>query len=390
MICIARTFGAPDSVPAGSTERSASIAAHLRPQLAADARDDVDHVRVGLDGHERLDLDGAVLADAPEVVAAEVDEHHVLGALLLVRQQVGGDRDVGVGVGPARPRAGDRAGRGAAAGDGDERLGRGADDLEVLEVEEVHVGRRVDRPQAAVDRERLDRARRRPALARHDLEGVAGVHVLDDAGHHRLERLARHVGLELRLGALRVRLGARQRAGQALAHLGDPLAGARLATASARGLVTASLGLVAVGVGEDRDRVLEVVERDQHVGEHQRHVRQAEHVGVGLGQRLDRADAVVAEEPDRAAGERRAVGERRLAVLGDLGGGDGVGVAAVGEAPAHDLARLDADERVAARRAGPARPTRAGMTGPEPRSFRNAETGVSVSAMKVSVTGMTL
>ena len=26
MICIARTFGAPDSVPAGSTARSASIA----------------------------------------------------------------------------------------------------------------------------------------------------------------------------------------------------------------------------------------------------------------------------------------------------------------------------------------------------------------------------
>ena len=26
MICIARTFGAPDSVPAGSTERSASVA----------------------------------------------------------------------------------------------------------------------------------------------------------------------------------------------------------------------------------------------------------------------------------------------------------------------------------------------------------------------------
>ena len=26
MICIARTLGAPDSVPAGSTERSASIA----------------------------------------------------------------------------------------------------------------------------------------------------------------------------------------------------------------------------------------------------------------------------------------------------------------------------------------------------------------------------
>ena len=93
--------------------------------------------------------------------------------------------------------------------------------------------------------------------------------------------------------------------------------------------------------------MLEVVERDQHVGEHQRHVGQAEHVGVRLAERLDRAHAVVAEEADRAAGERRAVGERRLAVLGDLGGGDRVRVAAVGEAPAHDLARLDADERPA-------------------------------------------
>ena len=222
-------------MPAGSTERSASIALHLGAQLAAHAGDDVDHVRVGLDGHERLDLDGAVLADAAEVVAAEVDEHHVLGALLLVGEQVGGDRDVGVGVGPARAGAGDRARRGGAAGDRHERLGRGADDLEVLEVEEVHVGRRVDRAQPAVDRERLDRARRAPALARDDLEGVAGVHVLDDPGDHRLERLARHVGLELRLGALGVRLGARQRAGQALAHLGDPLAGARLAVGARRG-----------------------------------------------------------------------------------------------------------------------------------------------------------
>ena len=34
----------------------------------------------------------AVLADAAEVVAPEVDEHHVLGALLLVGEQALGDR----------------------------------------------------------------------------------------------------------------------------------------------------------------------------------------------------------------------------------------------------------------------------------------------------------
>ena len=67
------------------------------------------HVAVGLHRHEVLDLDGAVLAHAPEVVAPEVHEHHVLGALLLVLEQLAGDADVLLGVGAARPRAGDRA-----------------------------------------------------------------------------------------------------------------------------------------------------------------------------------------------------------------------------------------------------------------------------------------
>ena len=180
----------------------------------------MDQVRVGLDGHERLHLDGAELADAAEVVAAEVDEHHVLGALLLVGEQVGGDRLVLLGVAAARAGARDRAGRRAAAGDGHERLGRGADDLEVLEVEEVHVRRRVDRPQAAVDGERVGVDLRGPALRGHDLEGVARVDVLDDPGDHRLERLARHVRRELRLGA-DAALEPRQRAGEPLAHLVD-------------------------------------------------------------------------------------------------------------------------------------------------------------------------
>jgi hypothetical protein len=92
MICMARTLGAPDNVPAGSTERRASIAPDVLAQAPRDVGHDVDDVRVGLHAHEGLDLDRAVLADPPEVVAAEVDEHHVLRALLLVREQLGGDR----------------------------------------------------------------------------------------------------------------------------------------------------------------------------------------------------------------------------------------------------------------------------------------------------------
>ena len=215
--------------------------------------------------------------------------------------------------------------------------GRGAHELEVLEVEEVHVGRRVDRAQAAVDRERLGRGGRRPALRRHDLEGVAGVDVLDDPRHHRLERLARHVGLELRLGP---GLGgrARQRAGEPLADLAD-----RLLRALVGGLV-----LVDVGVGEDRHRVLEVVEGDDDVGQHERHVGQADRVGVDGRQALDGAHAVVAEEADRAAREGDRLVGRRLPEAADLGRRQRVRVAAVGQAPAHHLARLVADERPAA------------------------------------------
>ena len=308
MICIARTFGAPDSVPAGSTRRSASSAPTLVAQRADHARDDVHHVAVVLDRHEVLDLDAAVLAHAAEVVAAEVDEHHVLGALLRVGEQLLGDPPVVLGVRPARARAGDRAGRDVAAGDGDQRLGARAGDLEVAEVEEVHVRARVDGAQAAVDRERLDRDRRRPALRGHDLVGVAGVDVLDDPRDHRLELLAGHVRLE------RGRLPVAPPGGRAGRGTGPASRQRTSAIVSSARRVGGLEVLVGVDVGEHRDRVLEVVEHDERVGEHQREVGQAERIGVRLAERLDRAHEVVGEEPDRAAGERRQV--RRAAPRG--------------------------------------------------------------------------
>ena len=140
----------------------------------------------------------AVLADAAEVVAAEVDQHHVLGPLLGVVDQALGEAAVLLLVCAARVGAGDRPRLDPVAADLDQRLRRGAGDLEVAELEEVHVGRGVDRAQAAVDREGLDRRRRREALRGDDLEGVAGVDVLDDPRDRGFELLALHVGGEAR------------------------------------------------------------------------------------------------------------------------------------------------------------------------------------------------
>ena len=67
-------------------------------------------VAVGLDLHQLVDDHAAVLAHAPEVVATEVDEHHVLGALLLVGEQLQRDPPVLLGARPARTGARDRLG----------------------------------------------------------------------------------------------------------------------------------------------------------------------------------------------------------------------------------------------------------------------------------------
>ena len=54
----------------------------------------------------------------------------------------------------------------------------------------------------------------------------------------------------------------------------------------------------------------QVVEDKHRVGDHQCHVGEAELIGVGLAERLDRAHQVVAEEADGAACERRQVLDR--------------------------------------------------------------------------------
>ena len=49
---------------------------------------DVHHVGVALDHHQLAHLDGARLADAAQVVAAQIHQHHVLGPLLGISQQL--------------------------------------------------------------------------------------------------------------------------------------------------------------------------------------------------------------------------------------------------------------------------------------------------------------
>src|SRR5690606_6555122 len=76
-------------------------------QAAAYVAHDVVHVGVTLHHHQLVDLDAAGAADAAEVVALEVDQHHVLGALLGMADHLADALDLVVTRKP-RPGAGDR------------------------------------------------------------------------------------------------------------------------------------------------------------------------------------------------------------------------------------------------------------------------------------------
>ncbi len=228
----------------------------------------------------------------------------MLGPLLRVGQQPFGVGAILLLVAAARVGPGDRPGLDPPPGHLDERLRRCAGDLEVSEVEEVHVWRGVDRPQPPIDRERLDGAVGAEALGGDYLERVARADVLDDPRDVRLELLAGQVRPPLdRPVAGPGRMAARaawDRAAETLAGRFDQPDGALV-----RGPDPVR---AAERESDDRDLVLVMVEGDDQLADHQRQVGEPERVGVRIAERLDGADQVVAEQADGAAGERELIG----------------------------------------------------------------------------------
>ena len=93
-------------------------------QPAAHVGDDVMHVRIGLGDHVFVHRHAARLADAAEIVALEVDQHDVFGALLRMRHEFGGIAPILLGDAVARARAGDGPRRDLAARDAQQPFGR--------------------------------------------------------------------------------------------------------------------------------------------------------------------------------------------------------------------------------------------------------------------------
>ena len=252
--------------------------------LSEHPRDDVHHVRVALDVHEPLDPDRARRAHAGEIVAGKVDQHHVLGPLLVGRHQLGLHGVILGSVAAAGPGAGDRPQLAfPVCPQPHVGLGRGADQLEGAEVQQEHVRRRIHRPQRPVERKGGCLGGTVHALAGQDLERVAGGDVLLGSLHDLEVAVVGNLGSGLagdhRLGCFH-RLGGAQRGHDPFHRLGF------------------------TGNG---DHPADVIECHHRVGQHEPGAGNVGIVGVGRGQldRLQLRDPVVADVSDRSPNERR-------------------------------------------------------------------------------------
>ena len=112
----------------------------VRGQFAAHVGDDVNDVRITFDRHQLVDFDAADRGDPADVVAAQVDQHDVLGALFGVGEQIGFELALFFRGGAAAACAGDGAQLDGIAGEPNHRFGRGADDPKILQLQIEHVG----------------------------------------------------------------------------------------------------------------------------------------------------------------------------------------------------------------------------------------------------------
>ena len=144
-------------------------------------------VAVALDEEAVGHLHRADLGDAADVVAAEIEQHQMLGALLRIGEQFRAERGVLLGRLAAPARAGDRADRHLALAHAHQDFRARDDDLEAAEIEEAEIGRRIDAPQRAIERERRQIEAAGEALRQHDLERVARDDVLLRPRDHRQE-----------------------------------------------------------------------------------------------------------------------------------------------------------------------------------------------------------
>ena len=259
---------------------------------------------IPVDHHVIGDFDRADLGNSTEVIAAEIDQHVMLGKLLLIGKQLVLERLILLRRFAARTGAGHRESRQTAILQAHERFRRGAHDLISVNGKEHHVRRGVGGAEHAVRRKQavLIRTGELPRL--HGLKNIAVKDVFaglfHDIGVLRLGDIASEVRpagcLERRKRGLvvdqrRHALERRTRLAVILHHA------------------------VGLHVDHEHDLLLEVVVRDDLVEQHQ--VEIVPCAALDMEGRLRVAEHRIREVAHKAARERRLTLEPRCVILAE-------------------------------------------------------------------------
>ena len=96
-------------------------------------------MRIALHKHQFAHLNGAILAHAAQIVASQVNQHHVLGALFFVGQQFGFELLVFGFIGAARLRSRNGTVAQLALFHPHQHLGRGTKNSPLAHAQKVHI-----------------------------------------------------------------------------------------------------------------------------------------------------------------------------------------------------------------------------------------------------------
>ena len=192
-----------------SVERVLAVSQHAR-----DVRGDVHHVAVAFDDHHVRQFDAPILCHTSNVVASQVDEHHVLGPFLGIGEQFFGQPFVFFVVVSARPGARQRSYRDDTIHHAAHDLRRAADECHGGRTHKKHERTGIHDSQRSIDLKRIGVNVDLQPLADHDLKNIARSDVFDTLSYGVLEVRLLKVGSVRNLrDAPRIDIRDRQRVG---------------------------------------------------------------------------------------------------------------------------------------------------------------------------------
>src|SRR5579871_187725 len=261
------------------------------------------YVRVPLDGHELFYVNSSVLADAAQIVAAEVHQHDVFGALLFIGEHLFFQTLVFRFVFSAPTGACNRPVENVAPLHFDQHFRRTAHNRDIVHLQKEKIGRGIQRAQLAIDFEWRRLRLCGEALADDYLKDIAGANVfLCFANRSHVSRLGKiRINFQF-TSTFRFRVflrlffldGLLQQFARLLDFLDSRVV-----------LKTQSTWTLREDIAHNPQPVLHMIERNQPVVKHEHRVEETYLVAQLFRQTLDQPHHVVAEITDRAGDKRR-------------------------------------------------------------------------------------